>query len=432
MTLQKYALIASLYALLATSFQSCTNGSLNFISKKSPHAEYQQKLTSSGLHQTTGGQQWIEASKAALANPMPVPITSIIKGLVKPKEIKALAWSFDAAKGATISLSINWLNKGEGRIFIDMFLLAQDDPLLSLSNTDSITRFEFKKTGTYVIRLQPELFAEGQFQLTLRQERTYAVFPVYGKGSSSIHSFWGAPRGGGSRTHEGIDIFAAKGTPVIAPVGGVVGSVRNRGLGGKQVWLRDTERGYNLYFAHLDSQAVNTAQLIRAGDTLGFVGNTGNARFTPPHLHFGIYDGGAFDPLHMVQNNFEAPKTTDLPLTPSVQVITTPNANVRQGPGTEYNVAHQLIANNPVLILAAVQNWYHIQTPDSKQGYVHQSLVKPPKPQPLPKDTAILFTEPFLSSDSLSTSTNGFVVLGQYQGYQMISDTLENRYYILK
>ncbi len=69
---------------------------------------------------------------------------------------------------------------------------------------------------------------------------------------------------------------------------GRIGFTGEKGLGGKQVWLRDTKRGQSLYYAHLDSIA-KTSGSVKTGDTLGFVGNTGNARTTPPHLHFGIY-----------------------------------------------------------------------------------------------------------------------------------------------
>ena len=62
-------------------------------------------------------------------------------------------------------------------------------------------------------------------------------------------------------------------------------------VGGKVVWLRDTF-GNSLYYAHLDSQAVSSGMRVDVGDTLGFVGNTGNARTTPPHLHFGVYRRG--------------------------------------------------------------------------------------------------------------------------------------------
>lgn len=81
----------------------------------------------------------------------------------------------------------------------------------------------------------------------------------------------------------------------MAASGGVAVPGTNR-LGGNVVWLRDPARGLTHYYAHLDTVLVASGQRVRRGDTLGTVGNTGNARATPPHLHFGLYDGGALDP----------------------------------------------------------------------------------------------------------------------------------------
>jgi hypothetical protein len=90
-------------------------------------------------------------------------------------------------------------------------------------------------------------------------------------------------------------------TPALAAADGVVRGVGVTSLGGKVVWLRD-EDGHALYYAHLDRQYVTEGQQVRTGDTLGFIGNTGNARTTPPHLHFGIYarGEGPVDPWYFV------------------------------------------------------------------------------------------------------------------------------------
>ena len=78
--------------------------------------------------------------------------------------------------------------------------------------------------------------------------------------------------------------------------------------GEKTVWLRDGERGLSYYYAHLDSQLVRAGEYVERGDTVGLVGNTGNARTTPPHLHFGIYANGARDPYPYLQGE-DAPPT---------------------------------------------------------------------------------------------------------------------------
>src|SRR5690606_37952339 len=89
---------------------------------------------------------------------------------------------------------------------------------------------------------------------------------------------------------------------------GRITSVKEGGLGGKTVWMRPEGRNISLYYAHLDSQSVSIGQRVAEGDTVGFVGNTGNARTTPPHLHFGIYSmGGAVDPLPYVKKDLTGP-----------------------------------------------------------------------------------------------------------------------------
>ena len=122
--------------------------------------------------------------------------------------------------------------------------------------------------------------------------------PVQGIAPGQIAPTFGAPRGQ-DREHAGVDIFAARGTPVSSTTRGVVLSIRERGLGGRQVWVLGPG-GERHYYAHLDdrSQALAEGDVVVPGTQLGTVGNTGNAQATPPHLHYGIYgDDGALDPL---------------------------------------------------------------------------------------------------------------------------------------
>lgn len=129
------------------------------------------------------------------------------------------------------------------------------------------------------------------------------VFPVAGK-KSMIGSFWGAVRDGGKRKHEGIDIFARKGTPVVAICDGIIVSRGNTPRGGKTLWLQSTDHPVTVYYAHLDLQKARVGQFVRKGQVIGTVGNTGNARYTPPHLHFGIYKySGPVNPLPYVKNS---------------------------------------------------------------------------------------------------------------------------------
>jgi murein DD-endopeptidase MepM/ murein hydrolase activator NlpD len=128
------------------------------------------------------------------------------------------------------------------------------------------------------------------------------VYPVAGK-KSFVGSFWGSVRDGGKRKHEGIDIFARKGTPVVAVANGIVVDAGITPRGGKTVWLRSFNDDFYYYYAHLHEQFVRAGQTVKKGQHLGTVGTTGNAKLTPPHLHFGIYSySGAINPLPYVKD----------------------------------------------------------------------------------------------------------------------------------
>ncbi len=119
--------------------------------------------------------------------------------------------------------------------------------------------------------------------------------PVAGVTRNSLVSTFGAPRDGGRRQHRGADIFAPKGTEVRAAASGWVLHVGEDRLGGRVV--RVLGEGPALYYyAHLDEWApgLRSGQRVRAGQALGTVGNTGNARTTPAHLHFGVYPLSVF------------------------------------------------------------------------------------------------------------------------------------------
>ena len=102
----------------------------------------------------------------------------------------------------------------------------------------------------------------------------------------NANSFWFAPWGK-SGVHKGIDIFAKRGTPVIASTNGLVIYTSNIDMGGNVVAVLGSKwRIY--YYAHLDSINVKTLSWASCGETIGAVGNTGNAAGKPPHLHYSV------------------------------------------------------------------------------------------------------------------------------------------------
>ncbi|WP_201549918.1 M23 family metallopeptidase [Psychrobacter fjordensis] len=114
---------------------------------------------------------------------------------------------------------------------------------------------------------------------------------------------WGAARSQG-RSHEGIDIFAARGTPIQSTTQGIVRKVGENNLGGRVVVIVGPG-GAGHYYAHLEDYAdIAPNNWVNAGDIIGYVGDSGNAKGTPPHVHYGIYiNGSAVNPYPFLQKN---------------------------------------------------------------------------------------------------------------------------------
>lgn len=112
------------------------------------------------------------------------------------------------------------------------------------------------------------------------------------QGSVSFTDSWGAARSGG-RSHKGVDMMAAEGTPEAAIVGGTISRTSDieRGLGGITIWLQG-DNGVSYYYAHNSRNVVNAGQRVSQGQIVGYVGRTGNARSTAAHLHFEVHPGG--------------------------------------------------------------------------------------------------------------------------------------------
>lgn len=121
--------------------------------------------------------------------------------------------------------------------------------------------------------------------------RYLKAFPVAGKHTYS--NDYGAPRSQGG--HQGNDVMAARGVPIRAVANGTIKRLTRTetGLGGLWIWLKDTA-GNEYYFAHLNSIAagIEAGTAVTAGQVIGTVGNTGDARYGATHLHFEIHPGG--------------------------------------------------------------------------------------------------------------------------------------------
>lgn len=115
------------------------------------------------------------------------------------------------------------------------------------------------------------------------------VIPVAGVRAAELKNTYGAARSGG-RAHKGVDIFAAKGTPVVAAAAGVIVKRDSNAVGGLSVYERDLDGRTIYYYAHLNGwrAGLKEGDLVRQGDVIGYVGSTGNVSGSP-HLHFAVF-----------------------------------------------------------------------------------------------------------------------------------------------
>src|SRR6266513_972324 len=136
--------------------------------------------------------------------------------------------------------------------------------------------------------------------------------PVQGVSKSQVGDSWHVPREG-DRLHEGQDIFAKRGTPVLSATDGYVVRIGENSLGGQTVSVLGAG-GRVYYYAHLDSYAPNLSigDHVTTETVLGYVGTTGNAAGTPPHLHFGVYAReGALNPLPLFSDRPDESNSTE-------------------------------------------------------------------------------------------------------------------------
>jgi len=370
--------------ILLLSLVSCSSSKKidQFFSKSSPYEQYAKRLQAYELDQTALGKDWMKAGQLSLQDSLIVNLPYHETGYISPDKPEALSLRYQVREGQQIYIELTPLSQPESRFFIDVFSQENDTTLALRHSADTLPQltYEVKDSEWHTVRIQPELLRGGAYQLKLGFEPSLS-FPVSGIDSKAVGSFFGAPRDGGVRSHKGIDIFAPKGTPVLAVAEGVVGRTSQSGRGGKVVWLNSIKKRFRLYYAHLDSQAVSPGQRVQPGDTLGFVGNTGNARTTPPHLHFSIYKmgRGAVDPYPFVHaltkdESLVAVDTSEVGMEARTKASL---SNIRCSPNTASEIVGTLPQHTYVQLYAKAASWYRVRLAGNQSGYVHESLLEP-------------------------------------------------------
>jgi murein DD-endopeptidase MepM/ murein hydrolase activator NlpD len=352
---------------------------------RTPYEAYADGLAKAGLLQTALGHEWIQASLRAVDRAPEVSLPFQEEGFIVAEKPTATAYRVHVGRGQRLAAQITLASDEGTRVFVDLFRVPDDPedalrPVLSLDSVPGDFQYEPWRGGDFVLRVQPELLRGGRYRVVMRLEAQLA-FPVEGYDGRAIQSGFGAARDAGRRRHEGVDIFARRGTPVRAASAGVVSRVQVTRLGGKVVWVRDRARNASIYYAHLDSQVARSGQQVEVGDLLGFVGNTGNARTTPPHLHFGVYrrGEGAVDPAPFIRRprGELTELTADLGCLGSWVRLTNEGIHLRSSPTLRAPVARELETHNAVRVLGASGSWYRVALPDGSSGYVAARLTEP-------------------------------------------------------
>ncbi len=367
-------------------FTGCSpqNSLRGVFKKQTPYEKYHAGLKAAKLDETGLGKQWVAAGERALQQAVPVTLPFKETGYFPADKPLAASYRFTVKQGQKVAVKVQTQGREVPQVFIDLFETDPANPTQpkQVANADTTAQdleYEIEEEVPHLLRVQPELLRSGQYTVTIESAPVLA-FPVQGKDSRAVQSFWGQDRDAGARKHEGIDIFAARNTPVVASVEGMVTRVNTTPIGGKVVWLSDLKRQQSLYYAHLDSQLVQPGQRVSIGDTLGLLGNTGNAISTAPHLHFGIYrfGEGAVDPYPYVFKDRTKPASfqADEKKLGNWVRVAKPNTSLREAASSGAAPLEKLAQYTPLQVLAGSASWYRVLLPDGRQGYVASSLVE--------------------------------------------------------
>jgi len=348
------------------------------------HDAYLHSLDQAGLAETALGCDWIATSKKALNAPITISTPFEEVFYVDPTKAFAEGYRFDVIKGQRIEIDVDIQGLDTGRLFIDLFRVrgVSLDEWVRVASADieeNHLEFEPRRDAQYVIRLQTELLRGGQCRVTIRNVAALE-FPVAGTDSRAIGSGFGAPRDGGRRRHHGVDVFARRHTPVVAVSRAYVVFVGDDPTGGRVIWLKDSKRSLHIYYAHLQQQDIKRHTWVEPGQVIGTVGNTGNARTTPPHLHFGTYEigYGPIDPVDYITQ----PKGKLSPLTADLEALghwmrsqeSSSHVNISYDSRSERITSLDL--HSPMKVLAATGNRYRVLLPDNRTGYVFADSVE--------------------------------------------------------
>lgn len=369
---KKILVFASLLAVL----NACKPVPVSHWFPVTPQEHYERELLKAKVEKTRAGQTWFRVSTEVLSDST-FTVAPYQERIFLGDSLPAQAFRLTVPEGRRLVITPNRTDSDSAALlFMELYRIrrnAKPQRLEYLKNEGTNITYSNEEQDTLLLKLQTGLSQRLTVSVSLSTEPTLA-FPVSGHSMSSVISFWGAERDAGARSHEGIDIRARRGTPAIATRNGFITQVGTNNLGGKVVFLSALDSPYSVYYAHLDSQLVSTGQRVTAGDTLGLVGNTGNAITTSPHLHFGIYarGSGAVNPLPFIDDRPE--KVPGLPVTSkwlgdtvTIRRKTNLYGSPQLGRG---EMIRSLPADAAVRVIGEMAKGYKVQTADGAKGYI--------------------------------------------------------------
>lgn len=372
---------ATILGIIIIFLNGCSTSSHSIFSKKTPREKYEEQVIKTAGKTNPVVNAWLNAGEFSLNHPVYIPENGYNEtGAFNPSNITAASFSIAIKRGRKLTAVLTEKDNNNFKAYMDIWHAGDTSsnraPVFISSADTSLNFIEFVASAdeNVIIRFQPEIGSKGNYELKIRESPSLA-FPIPPNVKSNIGSFWGDGRDGGARKHEGVDIMAAKRSLAVAVASGVVSDVSENEIGGKVVSIRPYNRSYSVYYAHLDTQFVSEGQRVNEGDVLGLTGNTGNARNTVSHLHFGIYTpSGAVDPLLYIKP-VNQPDTKLVSLPSAVNMITVKKAAFYSDALLSIS-PFMLDKNYPVTVEAATGKGLRISLPDGRKGYMAVSSLK--------------------------------------------------------
>lgn len=368
--------------LLLVCLSACQTSSPGggLLGPKSPRDHY-----SKYLKKTDGelSEQWEQSGKNALEHPVLVNFPYKEQNFFPNDLPLAFGYEFVVPRGRRLEATVSSTTQDtSAKVFLELYQHSgeQMKRLAFAESSANRLSWEATDTTTVIVHLQTEADKTADIIFSL-ESHPMLSFPVVKKDSRNIISFWGVARDGGRRSHEGVDVAAPRGTPVVAAANGYISSVGVNNLGGNVIFQEVENGGLTLYYAHLDSQLVSSGQRVNSGDTIGTVGNTGNAITTGPHLHFGIYQSfrSAIDPLPFLS----IPKKDNTTLAllgkkaGSWERVMGKTTDIKRGPDLLRDTVAQLTRNTMLRVVGKTGKWYKVWLPDGRIGYVDNKNLSP-------------------------------------------------------